>query len=76
MVPIIQQKFALAANTEKDLRILLQSKEVDAITIATPEHLQCPFTLLAIQAGKHVYLEKPGSHNPAEGEMLVKAQKK
>jgi predicted dehydrogenase len=76
VVPIVQQNLGQAPKTEKDLRILLESKEVDAITIATPEHLQTPFAILGVKAGKHVYLEKPGSHNPAEGEMVVEAQKK
>ena len=45
-------------------------------TIATPEHLQSYIAISAMHAGKHVYLEKPGSHNPAEGEMVVATQKK
>jgi predicted dehydrogenase len=61
---------------EKDIRVLLESKDVDAITIATPEHWHAPMAILGIQAGKHVYVEKPCSHNPAEGEMLIRAQKK
>jgi predicted dehydrogenase len=49
---------------------------VDAITIATPEHWHAPMAIAGLQAGKHVYVEKPCSHNPAEGEMLVQAQRK
>lgn len=61
---------------EKDFRRILENKEVDAITIATPDHWHAPMTIAGLQAGKHVYVEKPCSHNPAEGEMLVQAQRK
>ena len=49
---------------------------MDAITIATPDHWHAPMAIAGLQAGKHVYVEKPCSHNPAEGEMLVEAQQK
>jgi predicted dehydrogenase len=62
--------------SEKDFRRILEVKNVDAITIATPEHWHTPMAIAALQAGKHVYVEKPCSHNPAEGEMLVQAQQK
>src|SRR5260221_1694616 len=62
--------------TAKDFRKVLEDKNVDAITIATPDHWHTPMTLLALAAGKHVYVEKPCSHNPHEGEMLVAATKK
>jgi len=65
-----------APTAEKDFRKVLDAKEVDAITIATPDHWHAPMAIAALQAGKHVYLEKPCSHNPAEGEMLVEAQQK
>jgi predicted dehydrogenase len=77
-------KFAVAAKArfgqspvkEKDFRKILESKDVDAITIATPEHWHAPMAIMGLQAGKHVYVEKPSSHNPYEGELLVQAQKK
>jgi predicted dehydrogenase len=56
-----------------DFRKSLESKDVDLMVIATPDHWHAPAALLTLQAGKHVYLEKPCSHNPNEGEMLVKA---
>ena len=56
-----------------DFRRSLESKDIDGMIIATPDHWHAPAALLSIQAGKHVYVEKPCSHNPAEGEMLVKA---
>jgi predicted dehydrogenase len=62
--------------TEKDFRHILQQKDVDAITIATPEQWHAPMAIAGLQAGKHVYVEKPPSHNPAEGALLVEAQKK
>lgn len=61
---------------EKDFRRVLEQKDVDAITIATPDHWHAPMAIAALQAGKHVYVEKPCSHNPAEGALLVEAQKK
>ena len=64
------------ATAEKDFRHILEQKEVDAVTIATPDHWHTPMAIAALQAGKHVYLEKPCSHNPAEGAMLVEAQRK
>jgi predicted dehydrogenase len=69
----IQQK---APKGEKDFRRALEDKNVDAVVVATPDHWHAPAALLALQAGKHVYLEKPVSHNPREGEMLVEAAAK
>lgn len=61
---------------EADLRRLYEKKDVDAVIIATPEHWHAPAALMAMQAGKDVYLEKPTSHNPAENEILIKAVKR
>ncbi len=63
-------------RTEQDFRKLLASKDVDVITIATPDHWHAPMAIMGLQAGKHVYVEKPCSHNPQEGEWLVEVQKK
>jgi predicted dehydrogenase len=71
-----QQEMGEAPKTDKDFRTILGEKEVDAITIATPEHWHAPMAIAGLQAGKHVYVEKPCSHNPAEGAMLVEAQQK
>ena len=60
----------------KDFRQILAEKNVDAITIATPDHWHTPMAIAGLEAGKHVYVEKPCSHNPAEGVMLVQAQQK
>lgn len=59
-----------------DFRRALEDKDVDVIVIATPDHWHAPMTLLALAAGKHVYVEKPCGHNPREGELLVDAQKR
>ena len=71
-----RQEFGEAPVAEKDFRRTLEEKNVDAITIATPDHWHAPMAIAGLQAGKHVYVEKPCSHNPAEGEMLVQAQQK
>src|SRR5437588_10333605 len=71
-----QQEMGEAPMAEKDFRRILEEKNVDAITIATPEHWHTPMAIAGLQAGKQVYVEKPCSHNPAEGEMLVQAQQK
>ena len=63
-------------KVEKDFRKLLEDKDLDAVFIATPEHWHTPMTIMSLQAGKHVYVEKPCSHNPYENELLVAAQKK
>jgi predicted dehydrogenase len=57
----------------KDFRRALDDTSVDAITIAVPDHWHTPMAILALAAGKHVYVEKPCSQNPHEGELLLKA---
>src|SRR6059036_4343356 len=59
-----------------DFRKALEDKDVDALVIAAPDHWHTPAALLAMRAGKHVYLEKPCGHNPREGELLVDGQRK
>jgi predicted dehydrogenase len=73
---VTQNEMGEAPATENDFRNLLALKEIDAITIATPDHWHAPMAIAGVQAGKHVYVEKPCSHNPAEGVMLIEAQKK
>jgi predicted dehydrogenase len=60
----------------KDLRRMLEDKDLDAVSIATPDHWHAPAAILACHAGKHVYVEKPGSHNPRESELMVAAATK
>lgn len=59
-----------------DYRTALDDKDVDALVIAAPDHWHAVMTIDAVKAGKHVYVEKPCGHNPAEGELLIKAEKK
>jgi predicted dehydrogenase len=59
-----------------DYKQAFNDKEVDAIFNATPDHWHAPGTWLALEAGKHVFVEKPSDHNPREGELLVHFQKK
>src|SRR3989449_163991 len=72
----VRRETGASPATNKDFRAILEQKDVDAITIATPDHWHTPMAIAGLQAGKHVYVEKPCSHNPAEGEMLVQAQQK
>src|SRR5262245_13006094 len=60
----------------KDFRRILDDKAVDALVIATPDHWHAPAAILGCAAGKHVYVEKPCSHNAREGELLVAAARK
>jgi predicted dehydrogenase len=60
----------------KDFRTILDNPDVDAVSIATPDHWHAPATILACAAGKHVYVEKPGSHNLRESELMVAAARK
>src|SRR3989442_6228957 len=72
----VQREIGESAAVEKDFRTILEQKDVDAITIATPDHWHAAMAIAGLQAGKHVYVETPCSHNPSEGEMLVQAQQK
>ena len=65
-----------APRTERDFRRILEDKDVDAISIAAPDHWHAPMTLLALHAGKHVYVEKPSGHDPHEDELLMQAARK
>ncbi|MFT4835113.1 MAG: putative dehydrogenase [Psychromonas sp.] len=67
--------FATPKATD-DIRVMLEDKNVDGIVIAAPDHWHAPAGVMALQAGKHVYVEKPLSHNPHEGEIFIEAQKK
>jgi len=63
-------------TAQGDFRKALEDKNLDLLIVTAPDHWHAPAGMLAVAAGKHVYLEKPCSHNPNEGEMLVKAAAK
>jgi predicted dehydrogenase len=69
----LQEKPPAAAT---DIRRVLDDRSVDVIAIAAPDHWHTPAAILALRAGKHVYLEKPGTHNARETELLVEAARK
>jgi predicted dehydrogenase len=56
---------------ENSILKVIEDKEIDVLINATPDHWHAPGTWLALEAGKHVYVEKPCSHNPWEGELLI-----
>ncbi len=64
-----------ASRAVADMRRLLDNKSIDAVVIATPDHWHTPAALLALQAGKHVYVEKPCSHNFRESQLLLEASR-
>lgn len=59
-----------------DMRQALDAKDVDAVSISTPDHWHAPATILACEAGKDVYCEKPPSHNIREGRLMIEAARK
>lgn len=69
----IQNRFPKASP---DFRKALEDKQTDALIVTAPDHWHAPAAILACKAGKDVYLEKPCSHNPNEGELVVAAAKK
>lgn len=75
-IDALKARQTIEAKGFRDFRKSLEDKDVDALIIAAPDHWHAPASFLAMQAGKHVYVEKPCSHNPNEGEILVQAAKK
>lgn len=61
---------------EKDIRKMLEMKDIDGVIIALPDHWHAPAAIMALNAGKHVYVEKPTAHNPHENELLLEAERK
>jgi len=72
----VEAKQSTPCKGVTDFRTFLDDKTLDAVFIATPNFWHTPAALLCMQAGKHVYVEKPGSQNPHEAEMIVAAAKK
>lgn len=75
-VKIVETGSKKAPKAVKDLRTVLDDKTVDAVLIATPDHWHTPAAILALDAGKHVYVEKPCCHNIREGRLLADAVKR
>ena len=67
----VQQKGGNTPRTVQDIREALNDKELDAVSVATPNHWHTLVTIWAAQAGKHVYVEKPCSHNVKEGRIAT-----
>ncbi len=75
-IKVVEKAGGKAPRTEKDFRRLLDDKAIDAVAVAAPDHWHALLTVLACQAGKDVYSEKPASHNVVEGRRMVEAARK
>jgi predicted dehydrogenase len=71
-----EKKNGKKVNQVQDLRKLFEDKSIDAVSIATPNHWHALASIWAMQAGKDVYVEKPGAHNIFEGRKMIEAAKK
>jgi predicted dehydrogenase len=69
---VVRETASAEAQGITDFRKMLDDPELDVLVCAAPNHWHAPATILACQAGKHVYVEKPCSHNPWEGEAMVR----
>ncbi|MDX2036940.1 MAG: Gfo/Idh/MocA family oxidoreductase [Isosphaeraceae bacterium] len=72
----IENKYGAAPKFYQDLRRVFDDKDVDVVSIATPNHWHALATIWAVQAGKDVYVEKPVSHNVSEGRRMVEFARK
>jgi len=72
----VQSRTGQAAKAVEDMRRVYEDPRVEAVFIATPDHWHAPAAIMALDAGKHVYVEKPCSHNIREGRLLVEAVKR
>ncbi|MCH1496647.1 MAG: Gfo/Idh/MocA family oxidoreductase [Rubripirellula sp.] len=73
---LVGEKQGRVPEVVGDFRRILDNQGIDVLVIAAPNHWHAPATILGCAAGKHVYVEKPCSHTPAEGEMAVAAARK
>lgn len=71
-----QEAISKAPAGVNDFRTILDDPTIDAVMCAAPNHWHAPATIMACKAGKHVYVEKPCSHNPLEGEWMIAAAEK
>ncbi|MDH4198685.1 MAG: Gfo/Idh/MocA family oxidoreductase [Candidatus Aminicenantes bacterium] len=72
----VEKTFGYRPATYQHQQKLLESRDIDAVTIATPNHWHALGTIWALQAGKHVYVEKPSCHNVQEGRRMVEAARR
>jgi predicted dehydrogenase len=70
---VVEKAGKKAPRAERDMRRVFDDRSIDAVVIATPDHWHTPAAILACEAGKDVYLEKPCSHNLREGTLLIDA---
>lgn len=70
---MVQDKTGETPLTEWDMKKVFEDKDIDAVSIVTPNHWHALATIWACQAGKHVYVEKPSSHNIWEGRQMINA---
>jgi len=70
---IVSGETKIQPRTTSDLRSILDDDNVDAVFIATPDHWHAPAAIMALNAGKHVYVEKPCCHNIREGVLMAQA---
>lgn len=75
-VAAVKKKQSTPVKGVTDFRSALEDPDLDALSIATPNHWHAPATILACSAGKHVYVEKPCCYDPHEGELMVAAARK
>jgi predicted dehydrogenase len=75
-IAAIEKKTGKKARFEQDVRKVMEDKSIDIVSFATPNHWHALGTVWALQAGKHVYCEKPASHNVIEGRRMIEAARK
>ena len=75
-IKTVEENSSTTPKSTNDLRKVLDDQSVEAVFIATPDHWHTPAALLALDAGKHVYVEKPCCHNVREGRLLADAVKR
>ena len=75
-LPYLKKTYGGDPKTETDFRRVLDNRDVHAVTIAAPDHWHALMTIMACQAGKDVYVEKPISHNIVEGRKMIEAARR
>ncbi len=75
-LPALKERHGGDPRTETDFRRVLENPDVDAVTIAAPDHWHALMTVWACQAGKDVYVEKPVCHNIVEGRRMIEAARR